>query len=106
MPTPTNASIMTTMEAMHAGKGKIADNRDSIPIQEVPMQDHHLAVVEEEEEAKAIVNAAIAITIAVTLAVVVAVTVTDAASLLSTSGARHTSSDLFLPFFCFLIVDC
>ena len=118
---------MITMEALHAGKGMIAENRDSIPIQEVPMQDHHLAVVEEEEEAKAIVKAiadvvAIAITVAITIAiaiaiaiaisvsvsvsVAVAVAVADAASPLSTSGPRHTSPVLFLLFFCFLIVDC
>ena len=68
------------------------------------MQDDHLAVVE-EEEAKAIVKA-IAVAIAIVIAITVAVTVADAASPLSTGGRRHTSPVLFLPFFCFLIVDC
>jgi len=83
------------------------------------MQDHHLAVVEQEEEAKAIVKAtafavaiaitiaiAIAIAIAVAVSVAVAVAVADVASPLSSSGPRHTSPVLFLLFFCFLIVDC
>ena len=44
------------MEPLRARKGKIADKRDSIPIQEFPIQDDHLAVVKEEEEAHAIVK--------------------------------------------------
>ena len=57
------------MEALRAGKGKIADKRDSLPIQEVPMQDEHLAVVEEEEEAQAIVKA-IAVAVAITITMI------------------------------------
>jgi hypothetical protein len=77
------------------------------------MQNDQLAVVEAEEEAKAIVKAiAVAITIAITIAIPIAVvvrcyvSVTDVVSPLSTGSCHHTSSVLFLPFFCFLIIDC
>ena len=77
------------------------------------MQNYQLAVVEVEEEAKAIVKAiAVAITIAITIAIPIAVaicrciSITDVASPLSSGSCHHTSSVLFLPFFCFLIIDC